>query len=319
MKKLFILIFLIRNGLLYGQQMPITPLIPNNLFLNNPAAAGLNTDNAYRIRLLHRNQWLGVNDAPTTQIIAADKSSQDEKNGIGITAFQDKTHVLSQQGVRFAYARHLWIMQPTLISPDNKPKYESRISLGLNSGFINRRVNLSDALLKNPNDPLLMNKSLNQMDFELGGGFDFTYRINKSYIQEWHLGGSFNHYTPFSSQEVPLLAVQTIPHYNGYVTYSRESTSWKVEGQAFFRTSSPQSSRQFELATFAHLKKVAFVGVAWKTSSNAQSQYLRYMAGIADIPWLKNLQILYGFEHGVPTTKSFTSAFSHDIGLSFTL
>lgn len=320
MKKIYILCFVTQSLTAFGQQLPSAPLIPNNLFLNNPAAAGLNTDDGYHIRLLHRNQWLGVNDAPTTQIIAVDKRSNDEKTGIGITAFNDKTHILSQQGIRFAYAYHFG--NPQLVTtPENKPKWEYQFSLGLNGGFINRRVDLSNALLKSPNDPLLMNHSLNHVAFDAGVGGDYTIRLNKNYIDEWHIGLSLNHIAPFSSGESNPIVVETAKHYLTYLTYSHDAINWKVDGMFFCRASHPLSSVQFELATFVHHKKSVFAGVGWKTNSNIQSQYLRYMLGIAGLPKLKNLQVIYGFEHGVPTTKSFigTSAFSHDIGFSFTL
>jgi hypothetical protein len=46
-----------------GQQTSLNTLYNQNVYLINPAAAGLN--NCFSAYLNHRNQWVGINESPT--------------------------------------------------------------------------------------------------------------------------------------------------------------------------------------------------------------------------------------------------------------
>jgi type IX secretion system PorP/SprF family membrane protein len=318
MKKIYILCFAIQSITTFGQQMPTTPVAPGYLFLSNPACAGFNGDDAYHLRLLHRNQWLGVKDAPTTQFVAIDKGMKGEKIGMGISVFNDKTHILSQQGIQMAYAYRLRLENGGRIeSPNNSyTGRDWRLSFGLSGGFRNQRLDLSEAILKNPADRLLMTgKLMNHTGFEMGGGLDLLFKLDKKIrLDSFHVGISIRHFAPFSSVETPEAALQTARHVTTYMNYSRGWTHLKMEYLVLHRFSIPNSTQQLDLTALLHVKKIGFVGAGWQGDMQ-KSQYFRTFLGITA---LKNYQLMYIWGNAVNKTAALNYN-THEIGLHFIL
>ena len=92
MKKVLGIILML--GLVSTSQAQQTPTFDHYLtngYLINPAAAGLNGNNAY---LDLRNQWQGFVGAPQTQALTVDGSFKRDKFGLGLKVINDKVNII---------------------------------------------------------------------------------------------------------------------------------------------------------------------------------------------------------------------------------
>src|SRR5208283_1263463 len=103
MKKYLILLsFIITYTIpLLGQQSPEFTLYMMNPFLYNPAVAG--TANYWEIRSDHRFQWVGLNNAPITNVVSAFGPHSTKDMGFGGNVYSDITGPVSTTGANGVY------------------------------------------------------------------------------------------------------------------------------------------------------------------------------------------------------------------------
>lgn len=107
MKKFIVfLCFLGASIFVHAQEtLPIyTDYLSDNVYLIHPSAAGFR--DCSKVRLTARNQWSGVQDAPSLQTLNF-HTKFGEKGGLGLIIFNDQNGYHSRQGVQGSYAYHL--------------------------------------------------------------------------------------------------------------------------------------------------------------------------------------------------------------------
>jgi type IX secretion system PorP/SprF family membrane protein len=102
MKKLSIIVLfsLLVCGL-YAQQIPQLSFRHQNLMIQNPAAAGAST--GQEIKILHRQQWVGFENAPSTSFISYQQKFK-KSNGFGGYLISDRTFPTSRFIVNASYS-----------------------------------------------------------------------------------------------------------------------------------------------------------------------------------------------------------------------
>ena len=167
MKKIsFLILAFIFSGSLYSQQLPqLTQFMDNNYVLN-PAFAGM--EDYYQVRTSIRNQWTGINGAPSTTILSM-YGQQEENVGLGGVIFNDQLFQTSRTGGSVSYAYHL--------SVSNKIK----LSLALSGGFTQLKIDKNGLNVANPNDPLTQGDVIVETVPDATFGFNF-------YAKDWYLG-----------------------------------------------------------------------------------------------------------------------------------
>ncbi|MDD3686924.1 MAG: PorP/SprF family type IX secretion system membrane protein [Bacteroidales bacterium] len=102
MKKLGIILLLsVFAGGLFAQQIPQLSFRHQNLMIQNPAAAG--TSLGQEIKILHRQQWVGFDNAPTTSFISYQQNFR-KTNGLGGYLISDRTFPTSRFIVNASYS-----------------------------------------------------------------------------------------------------------------------------------------------------------------------------------------------------------------------
>ena len=114
----FCLVFL----LAYSQQDPQITHNMFNRFMYNPAVAGAYPE--FHATLLHRNQWVGVDGAPTTSNLNAYAYLSQIQGGVGINVINDKAGMFSAKTVTASYAYQTMLGQ------------KHRLGMGLSFGFM---------------------------------------------------------------------------------------------------------------------------------------------------------------------------------------
>jgi type IX secretion system PorP/SprF family membrane protein len=142
-----------------AQQLPqFTQFMYNNLVIN-PAYAG--ADEALSLTLLHRSQWTGVDNAPSTQSFSAHSLIKKKQIGLGLTLIRDEIGVHKNTNILTNYAYHINVSETTFLS------------FGLQVGLTNLKSDYaslaSSSQANTPQDPKLVN-SINETMIDFGAG-----------------------------------------------------------------------------------------------------------------------------------------------------
>lgn len=116
-----------------GQEtLPIySDYLSDNVYLVHPAAAGIG--NCGKIRFTARNQWSGIENAPSLQTLNA-STRIGENTGVGLILFNDKNGYHSQQGFTGTYAYHINLA---------RPEDSNQLSFGLSLMGVNNKLDQS--------------------------------------------------------------------------------------------------------------------------------------------------------------------------------
>ncbi len=141
----------------YTQQEPqFSQYMFNNLGIN-PAYAGMNGQIC--ANLFHRQQWVGFEGRPVTTLITADNFFKAIHGGIGLTVLQETIAQFNDLNANLTYAYHI------------SDVGAGKLSLGLQAGFKNKKIDFSKFRPIDESDPILLNKdNLSAMAIDLGFG-----------------------------------------------------------------------------------------------------------------------------------------------------
>lgn len=140
----------------HGQQeVMISQYMFNGLVLN-PAYAG--SHGYLSTSLLHRAQWMQVEGAPRTSMLALDGPVLNNKMGLGFTMVHDQIGVSRDLDMAGHYAYHL------------KLNNASKLSFGLRAGLSVYSAQLTDLLYWDPSDQVFQNDISNQVVGKFGFG-----------------------------------------------------------------------------------------------------------------------------------------------------
>lgn len=140
------------------QKVQFTQYMFNTLVIN-PAYAG--ADEALSLTFINRNQWSGVENAPTTQTLSGHTLFKKQHLGVGLTLINDKLGVHKNLSALSSFAYHL------------KTGKSSYLSMGLQAGVHHKRSDYGSLAGSNNNDPKLSGAILSKAFFDVGAGFYF--------------------------------------------------------------------------------------------------------------------------------------------------
>jgi len=136
---LFLIFALNPNSVLAQETLPIySDYLSDNVFLVHPSAAGIG--NCGKIRFTARNQWSGVEDAPSLQTISF-HTRLGYKTGVGAILFNDKNGYHAQKGIQLSYAYHLELGRIDDVN---------QLSFGLSFMMIQNSVDESSFVIPDP-------------------------------------------------------------------------------------------------------------------------------------------------------------------------
>jgi type IX secretion system PorP/SprF family membrane protein len=143
----------------YGQQkIQFTQYMFNNLVIN-PAYAG--AEEALSLTFINRDQWRGVENAPTTQSLSAHTLFRKQHSGVGVTLINDKLGVHKNISFLAVYAYHLRLANASVLS------------MGLQAGVNNTKSDYASLMGGSSNDPRLYNPLINRTYMNFGTGIYF--------------------------------------------------------------------------------------------------------------------------------------------------
>lgn len=101
----FLILYFACHSLMAQETFPIySDYLSDNVFLVHPAAAGIG--NCGKIRFTYRQQWVGVEEAPSLQTLSF-HTRVTPKMALGAIVYNDENGYHSQKGFNATYAYHL--------------------------------------------------------------------------------------------------------------------------------------------------------------------------------------------------------------------
>lgn len=220
LKRVQILFMLLLAGFMVnGQELTIPQLsqyIADNPFLMSPTYAGVGDH--IKVRLNGLTQWVGIEDAPDTQTLAAD-ARIGNRSGIGMLLYNDSNGETKQRGSRVSFAHHLIL-----------DRYDDEfLSFGISYNFNQFRIDIEN--FRNNNDPSVTDdRATTNHNFDLGVLYrldNFYLSLNASNILNKNLE-AFN----------PIFEPNTLRNYYLYTGYSfskNNNSKIEVEPSIFFQ------------------------------------------------------------------------------------
>lgn len=146
MKKITTVILgLISFGALAQQDAGFSMYFFNPVYIN-PAYAG--SREVFSGSLVHRSQWAGMQDAPTTQALSMHSAIPNSKVGLGLQVYNDNTGPMRNTGLNLTYAYHMKVGE------------SAKLSFGVTGMLNNIKVNWDRINIDDNNDmAFIQNKS----------------------------------------------------------------------------------------------------------------------------------------------------------------
>ena len=147
-----------------AQQLPQFSQYNSLDYLYDPAVAGSRP--WFEVRSAHRNQWVGIQDAPRTFLLSTTTPIA-ANMGLGGYIFTDHVGPSRRTGVQFSYAYHLRINE------------QIKLGMGLSFGLLQFLIDGSKIQMHDADDPL--------MDDQLRGALmpDATFGLYLYHDQWW--------------------------------------------------------------------------------------------------------------------------------------
>jgi type IX secretion system PorP/SprF family membrane protein len=157
----------------------------------NPAATG-NSDNL-DLFFLTRQQWVGVDNGPQTNLLNVHNYFDDIRSGLGLTMSYDQTGIAySALNAKLDYAYHVNINENMLLS------------LGLGAGILEKTFDPTKQILQDPQE-LGMSTFPDQRESQTHPDFDFGFELSTPELllgaSITHLGDLRKNYTTFTAQQ----------------------------------------------------------------------------------------------------------------------
>jgi type IX secretion system PorP/SprF family membrane protein len=136
-----------------------------NPYMYNPARTG--DSELGTVYFNFKKQWTDMPEAPLSNLLTFDMPVQKNNMGIGAQFLYDKAHLQNTISALFTYAYHI---------PLNKTK-DHRISIGLSGGIINERIDLENAVVTDPTDPIFeLGNNIRSTTFDASAGINYHFK-----------------------------------------------------------------------------------------------------------------------------------------------
>jgi type IX secretion system PorP/SprF family membrane protein len=283
--KIIILMVLISSVHLYGQQLPQFSLRAYDIMNYNPAVAGSRANQ--EIKLHHRSQWVGFENAPKSNILSFNASIKDNI-GLGGSVYYDSQVTTKNFGANLMYSYHL------LFNKFN-------ISLGASAGIQQYQFNTSKLTPFDEYDPLITGEVVRTNWIPNLGGGVFMYNWN------YYLGSSFSYYIPTKFSEdidgktSPAFCYYFMGGYNFHL-----SKDFTLLGQAFL--AGQPTNTQFELGIKGQYLESFILGAAYRPNDAVVLS--------TGIKIFKSILFVYSYDFVISNLRNYNSG-SHEIVISY--
>lgn len=264
--------------------------LSDNVYLLHPAAAGIG--NCAKLRLTHRAQWAGSDEAPSLQTISYHSRMSAESNvGLGGILFNDRNGYHSQIGALATFAYHI----------DMGGENFNRLSFALSGMFTENKIDETNFILPGQlNDPVITNLVRAENYYNADFGMAYHYKTGFAYLTVKNLLLSAR---DLNSSSYESLNLRRYLFSLGYFFDNENPNKIKLEPSIMGQLIEYNSSLTFDFNLKAY-RKLENDNILWAAVSYRQGfdgnkiQELSQFTPIIGIN-LKNVLISYTYTHQV--------------------
>lgn len=250
----------------------------------NPAVAG--SSPTLDATLLARQQWIGFDEAPSSQVLNAHMFMRDI-GGVGMTIINDKLGFENSLNFKLYYAHHLQISRGKLLS------------FGAGLGFMNKSIDGSKLTYEDEND---LNAIYNK-ESRFRPDFNFGVELNTSKLT---VGLSSTHI----EQSLTGATLFKVPrHYYAYAKYRIEASD-RINIVPTFLVKSSFFITQLDLSAIFFYDNKFWLGAAYRLDE----AYI----GIVGFNITKDLKFSYSYDYSAGPMKSYNDG-SHEAMISYSI
>ena len=281
MKKNYLFIILFLPCISFAQNdMQFSHYMYNEIMFN-PAATG-NSDKMIA-SLVARQQWLGIDNAPSTQFLNLHTYVAQIKGGAGITILNDRVGYENTLNLKLNYAYHCRLSETASLSG------------GLSAGFVNKRLDGSKLIYEQGSDPHALLSNTSAFSPDLGLGLEFNTAKLTAGISATHINKSVSSSTEFVNPRHTFL----------YAKYKvNAGTDFAVIPCILLKSSG--FITQFELNTTVVYKEKIRMGLTYRIKESIVG-----LVGVNISDWIL---IGYSYDYNAMPVESYSSG-SHEIML----
>lgn len=278
----------------YAQQSSLYTMYMWNQLILNPAYAG--SRDAVAASLVSRHQWVGLDGAPSTQVMSIHTPLPNENMGVGLTVENDRIGPTNNTGIWADFSYSLQLTE------------KSKLAFGLRGGFAVYQSDLRGIDNIDPNDQVFLNNVDNRLLPNFG--FGAYYHGTRGYVGVASPTVLENDLNSFSFQNTNQRGVGNRHYYlmGGYVmNLSPDSGGVMFKPSTVIRmvAGAPVS---FDLTAMFLVKQKFWFGGAYR--------YQDSFAGIVSMNITNHLQVGYAYDFGTSNLNSYHNG-SHEIMLSY--
>ena len=258
----YISAFLLLTSSFYcsAQQTPMYSQYMFNDFIINPAVASVY--DYYQIRTTNRFQWLGIKDAPITNILSVYGPNKTGPWGLGCTVYSDNQGPTGKTGAYASYGYYIKLYK------------DLKLSFGLSLGITQFKIDETKIRFENT-EPGLSQSKYTYWNPDATSGFylynsKFFFGFSADQLFQNKLAISYNNVSPRIDSINRLKSHFTVVT-GGKINLNKE---YEIEPTVLFRATG-QSSPQLEISGRMIYRKTVWIGSSFRTS-DAVSVLLGY-------------------------------------------
>ena len=280
-KTLLILLTLTLTGMSsFAQNDPSFSQYMFNEKIFNPAS--LQLTNTLDFSLMARQQWVGFENAPSSQVFNASTYLQDIFGGVGINIINDRLGYENFLTIRANYA---FPVQVGVVS---------HVIFGLGAGLVSRTIDGTELTYEDPDDPnaILNKETFTKPDFSFG--LEYT-------DPNLRMGFAITHlYRSISNAGIDYAP----RHYYMYGKYKFDNVFPKVDLEPYLLIKSNQRSTQFDLNMTTYYDDQFWAGFSYRLGDA-----LSALLGYAITP---TIRVGYAYDYSIGVNRRFSGG-SHEI------
>ncbi len=259
-RNLILLTIILFSNVAFAQQMPQFTNYQLNTYMYNPAVAGV--DGYTQMSANIRHQWVGVQEAPTTNAITMFGPMRNNKMALGGMVYSDKLGPESRSGFSMSYSYHLRL------------KDDISMSLGLSAGLLQYKIDNTSINPYDDSDPVFNAPGItNAVPNASFGVFLYSNKFHFSLAVPQLLNSSFNLKDDYTDED--LLTGGLVSHYYVSGGYKHDINSdFTLEPSLLIKIVSP-ANPQFEITCKTSYKKMFWSAVSYRLQ-DAATIYLGY-------------------------------------------
>jgi type IX secretion system PorP/SprF family membrane protein len=283
---------------LRAQQLPLNNLYPYQPLQYNAAFTGiLETGNVF---ITQRSQWKNYPGSPQTMIFGMDAPIRSGKDGVGAVLFDHHAGFMALQGVHALYAHQVDLSET------------DRLRFGIGFGFMNTRIDFTQAQVKDVDDPFLLTADLRRTVPDAQAGLLYKRNELELGISSFHLFANAVNFTEPGNASV-LQISRTFLFSAGERFYLDQEKMYTFSPLVIFRAGA--SAPGVDVNAVFGMQNAMWVGLFYRSSTALGMQvratiYKKLGAGYCYSLLLGEPGISRGSSHEIMLTYSFTA--DHD-------